>query len=162
MCGIFGFYKTSPQSLERNRADLLTGLDKISYRGPDGKGHWIDDAGQIGLGHVRLTIIDVESGAQPMHTNCGRYTIVYNGEIYNYLELRHILGAKNFSTSSDTEVVLRAFELWGVDCVTRFRGMFAIVIWDAKERQLFLHVIALELSLFTGLIPLMGYIFPLK
>lgn len=93
--------------------------------------------GQVGLGHVRLSIIDLESGAQPMHSDDGRYTIIYNGEIYNYIELRAELGEGTFRTHSDTEVVLRAFQAWGEDCVTRLRGMFAIAIWDAAEQKLF-------------------------
>ncbi len=94
--------------------------------------------GRVGFGHVRLSIIDLEAGAQPMHSDDGRYTIVYNGEIYNYIELRDELGEGLFSTHSDTEVVLRAFQRWGVQCVERLRGMFAIAIWDAVEQELFI------------------------
>jgi len=138
MCGIFGFIADRSQVIEKSSADLDHGLTLIRHRGPDGSGKWVSDDGRVGLGHVRLSIIDVETGAQPMHSDCGRYTIIYNGEIYNYLELRSELGIAQFNTHSDTEVVLRAFERWGPDCLSHFRGMFAIAIWDAREQQLFL------------------------
>lgn len=138
MCGIFGVLTANQRSKNDLNLVLSDGLDKIRHRGPDGLGKWVSDDGRIALGHVRLSIIDVETGAQPMHSDCGRYTIVYNGEIYNYLELRSELGGAQFHTHSDTEVVLRAFERWGVDCISRLRGMFAIAIWDSKEQKLFL------------------------
>lgn len=100
-------------------------------------GKWVSSDGRVGFGHVRLSIIDLETGAQPMHSEDGRYTIIYNGEIYNYIELRAELGEGTFRTHSDTEVVLRAFQSWGTDCVTRLRGMFAVAIWDSLEQQLF-------------------------
>ena len=138
MCGIFGFVADIPRAAERSQGELDTGLTRIRHRGPDGTGKWVSPSGQVGLGHVRLSIIDLETGAQPMHSDDGRYTIIYNGEIYNYIELRHELGAGEFHTHSDTEVVLRAFQRWGPDCVKRLRGMFAIAIWDAAEQKLFL------------------------
>jgi asparagine synthase (glutamine-hydrolysing) len=138
MCGIFGFVADRPRAAEQSSGELDTGLIRIRHRGPDGTGKWISPNGQVGLGHVRLAIIDVESGAQPMHSEDGRYTIIYNGEVYNYIELRNELGADTFRTHSDTEVVLRAFQRWGADCVSRLRGMFAIAIWDAAEQKLFL------------------------
>jgi asparagine synthase (glutamine-hydrolysing) len=98
----------------------------------------VSSDGRVGFGHVRLSIIDIETGAQPMQSGDGRYTIIYNGEIYNYIELRDELGRESFSTRADTEVVLRAFQRWGVDAVSRLRGMFAIAIWDAAEQKLFL------------------------
>lgn len=113
-------------------------MERIRHRGPDGSGSWVSPDGQVGLGHVRLAIIDLESGAQPMHSDDGRFTIIYNGEIYNYLELRAELDEESFRTRSDTEVVLRAFQRWGVECVKRLRGMFALAIWDACEQRLFL------------------------
>lgn len=119
-------------------AELDKGLDLIRHRGPDGVGKWLSSNSQIGLGHVRLSIIDLETGAQPMHSDDGRYTIVYNGEIYNYVELRQELGECSFKTGSDTEVVLRAFQRWGGECVSRLRGMFALAIWDSIEQKLFL------------------------
>lgn len=138
MCGIFGFVADHSREIERSSADLVVGLELIQHRGPDGTGKWISENGQVGLGHVRLSIIDIETGAQPMHASNGRYSIVYNGEIYNYLELRSELDEETFQTHSDTEVVLRAYQRWGVDCVRKLRGMFAIAIWDAVEQRLFL------------------------
>jgi asparagine synthase (glutamine-hydrolysing) len=137
MCGIFGFLTPGSRDVAVSSADLDVGLARIRHRGPDGTGKWVSQNGQVGLGHVRLSIIDLESGAQPMHSDDGRYTIIYNGEIYNYIELRAELGEGTFRTHSDTEVVLRAFQAWGEDCVTRLRGMFAIAIWDAAEQKLF-------------------------
>ena len=113
MCGIFGFVLDQPRAQEKSRQELDTGLARIRHRGPDGIGQSISPNGQVGLGHVRLSIIDLDTGAQPMHSQDGRYTIVYNGEIYNYLELRSELRGEAFNTQSDTEVVLRAFERWG-------------------------------------------------
>ena len=138
MCGIFGFFMPGARSIRSSAADLDLGLARISHRGPDGSGTWVSDDGRVGLGHVRLSVIDLETGAQPMHSADGRYAIVYNGEIYNYLELRADLGEQDFHTRSDTEVVLRAFQRWGADCVSRLRGMFAFAIWDTQEQTLFL------------------------
>jgi len=138
MCGIFGFLTDQPRVAAQGYSDIDLGLERIRHRGPDGAGRWLSERGQVGLGHVRLSIIDLESGAQPMHSTDGRYTIIYNGEIYNYLELRSELGGAPFHTQSDTEVVLRAFERWGPECVSRLRGMFAMAIWDATEQRLFL------------------------
>ena len=90
------------------------------------------------FGHTRLAIIDVESGQQPMASNCGRYVIVFNGEIYNYVELRSEILVSNFSTLSDTEVIIEAFKVWGENCVEKLRGMFAFAIWDQKNQSLFL------------------------
>lgn len=138
MCGIFGFVADGPRVLEKSSGELDAGLARIRHRGPDGTGMWVSNNGQVGFGHVRLSIIDIETGAQPMHSADGRFTIIYNGEIYNYIELRAELGNESFRTHSDTEVVLRAFQRWGADCVNRLRGMFAIAIWDETERKLFL------------------------
>ena len=138
MCGIFGFVAISPRAGDRSQEDLNTGLARIQHRGPDGSGKWVSPNGQVGLGHVRLSIIALETGAQPMHSDDGRYTIIYNGEIYNYIELRKELGEGAFQTHSDTEVVLHAFQRWGPNFVNHLRGMFAIAIWDAAEQELFL------------------------
>jgi len=138
MCGIFGVFSADPRPREAVDADLQTGMHKIRHRGPDGSGKWISKDGKTGLGHVRLSVIDIESGAQPMSSADGRYTIVYNGEVYNFLELRQELGADEFQTHSDTEVVLKAYERWGAECLSRLRGMFAFAIWDIKEEKLFL------------------------
>jgi len=138
MCGIFGFVIDQPRAIDLSSGELNAGLARIRHRGPDGTGKWVSSNGQMGLGHVRLSIIDIETGAQPMHSEDGRFTIIYNGEIYNYIELRAELGNDSFRTHSDTEVVLRAFQRWGADCVNRLRGMFAIAIWDSAEQKLFL------------------------
>lgn len=138
MCGIFGLVADRSREIEQSSAALDMGLTRIRHRGLDGTGKWVSDNGQVALGHVRLSIIDLETGAQPMHSDDGRYTIIYNGEIFNYIELRAELGESLFRTHSDTEVVLCAFERWGSDCITKLRGMFAIAIWDAAEQRLFL------------------------
>ena len=138
MCGIFGFFRNSPRPVEDLEAQLDTGLDRIRHRGPDGSGKWISDHNLVGFGHVRLSIIDLDSGAQPMHSQDGRYVITYNGEVYNYIELRKELGEHSFQTNSDTEVILRAYEHWGTECISHLRGMFAIAIWDNLEKKLFL------------------------
>ena len=138
MCGIFGFVSTQSRAHSESGADLDLGLERIRHRGPDGTGKWVSENGQAGLGHVRLSVIDLQTGAQPMVGNDGRYVIVYNGEIYNYIELREILGSETFRTHSDTEVVLRAFQKWGPECLKHFRGMFAFAIWDSAEQRLFI------------------------
>ena len=138
MCGLFAMLSRVPQGAHAVGAALHAAADTLAHRGPDGRGVWVSDDGLVGLAHVRLSIIDLDSGAQPMHSRCGRYTITYNGEIYNYLELREELGVDGFITASDTEVILRAFERWGPACVERLRGMFAFAIWDSKDRSLFL------------------------
>jgi asparagine synthase (glutamine-hydrolysing) len=108
------------------------------HRGPDGRGQWIDARAGIGLAHVRLSIIDLATGAQPMHGDAGA-VITYNGEIYNFLELQQELGGKQrFKTTSDTEVILKAYERWGERCVEHLRGMFAFAIWDPSRSALFL------------------------
>jgi asparagine synthase (glutamine-hydrolysing) len=112
--------------------------DLLAHRGPDGDGVWT--SGPVGLGHRRLAIIDLSpAGRQPMHSSDGRLTITFNGEIYNFLELRRELeaGGHAFRSRSDTEVMLAAYRQWGTSCVTRFRGMFAFALWDAHERSLF-------------------------
>lgn len=125
------------------RADGEGALETIAHmvevqrhRGPDGEGIW--SAPGVVLGHRRLKIIDLsDAGAQPMSTRDGRYTIVYNGEIYNYQELRESLSTCSFLSETDTEVALHAYAQWGPDCLRRFVGMFSLAIWDARERTLF-------------------------
>ena len=111
--------------------------DIIAHRGPDGQGHYCN--GPIGLGHRRLSIIDLTDAArQPMETRDGRFVLTYNGEIYNFKELKIELSAlgHRFNSTGDSEVLLHAFAEWGVDALLRFNGMFAFAIWDSKERQL--------------------------
>src|SRR2546421_11984697 len=109
----------------------------LRHRGPDG--HATSRLHGCHLGHNRLSIIDLESGQQPMCDTSGRYWITFNGEIYNYAELREELLRQNveFRTRSDTEVVLAGYKQWGVSALHRFRGMFAFAIWDTETRTLF-------------------------
>lgn len=135
MCGIAGII--SEAALTENQ--LRPVLSSLLHRGPDDEGMWLGPGGQAGLAHRRLSIIDLDSrSAQPM-TFAGRYHIVHNGELYNYLELRETLKAKgvSFFTASDTEVIVAAYAEWGKDCLLRFDGMFAFAIWDEREQKLF-------------------------
>jgi asparagine synthase (glutamine-hydrolysing) len=131
MCGIAGYYGLHADH------DLLERMnDCQQHRGPDGEG--IVTSGPCGLAHRRLSIIDVAHGQQPMDTADGRYSIAYNGEVYNYLDLREELVAlgRTFTTDSDTEVVLQAFAQWGPDAFDRFNGMFGLAIWDREDKRL--------------------------
>src|SRR5262249_38658169 len=109
----------------------------IRHRGPDGSGKFIDRS--VGLGHRRLSIIDVAGGDQPIANEDGTLQVVFNGEIYNFIELREELQAlgHKFKTRSDTEVIVHAYEQWGVDSVRRFNGMFAFALWDSVKESLF-------------------------
>ena len=112
-------------------------MKRMKHRGPDDDGIFTCD--NVGLGFVRLSILDLSSaGHQPMYSHNRRYVIVYNGEVYNYLELRKELRHKyNFKTGTDTEVVLAAYQEWGEDCLNRFNGMFAFVIYDIQTKEIF-------------------------
>lgn len=136
MCGIIGrFYRQPGQRLPFAEKDVA----RLSHRGPDGFGLYNNR--HIQFGHTRLAIIDLTAGGhQPMSYAGGRYVVTYNGEIYNYVELRAELEAKGerFTSSSDTEVLLAAYKVWGQGCVTHFRGMFAFALWDEREKSLFL------------------------
>ncbi len=137
MCGITGVLNHDRGPVGERTLRRMTAA--IAHRGPDGEGVWCGEG--IGLGHRRLAIIGVgPSGAQPMSTPCGRYVVTYNGEIYNFAELRAQLRDRGcaFRTRTDTEVVLRAFETWGPRCVERFNGMFAFAVWDTIQRTLYL------------------------
>jgi asparagine synthase (glutamine-hydrolysing) len=138
MCGIAGILSPDPALISRDRLKKMT--DAIAHRGPDGEQAWISGSGLIGLGHRRLAIIDLsDAAAQPMHY-LDRYTIIHNGEIYNYREIRDSLAAKgySFTTRSDTETILAAYDHYGVECLQHFDGMFAFALWDEKEKKLFL------------------------
>ena len=113
--------------------------DAISHRGPDGEGFWMNDEKTVGLGHRRLAIIDLSPEASQPFSFLGRYQLVFNGEIYNYPELKDELSQKgyHFQTTSDTEVLAAAYDCWKDNCLQRFDGMFAFAIWDVKEKQLF-------------------------
>src|SRR6266550_2889059 len=138
MCGIAGFISLTAKPFSPSAAALGAMSSLISHRGPDGDGEWVSSDERVGLVHRRLAIIDLSpSGAQPMHAP-NETVITYNGEIYNYIELRNELSAHwTFRSTSDTEVILAAYERWGEDCVTHLRGMFAFVIWDARNGKLF-------------------------
>jgi len=137
MCGIAGIFNLNGD--RALRAVVRTMTDAIAHRGPDGEGAYIK--GPVGLGHRRLAIIDLsQAGNQPMATENGKYVITYNGEIYNFKDLRKELEAEGdrFFSRTDTEVVLRAYARWGEKCVERFNGMFAFAIWNQEEKTLFL------------------------
>lgn len=137
MCGITGIFHFDTQRLvERHRLQSMT--DIIRHRGPDGEGFFIDK--NIGLGHRRLSIIDLATGDQPMYNEDKSIALVLNGEIYNYIELREelIKSGHKFRTTSDTEVVIRAYEEWGIECQNKFNGMWALALWDTRKQQLFL------------------------
>ncbi len=137
MCGIAGII--SPQKSIIKPTSLKTMSDSLSHRGPDGEGFWINKENTAGLSHRRLAIIDLsDAAAQPMHY-LSRYSIVYNGEIYNYKELKADLqkAGYHFTTQSDTEVILASFDFYKQDCVKYFDGMFSFAIWDEKLNELF-------------------------
>ncbi len=135
MCGISGFLNLDGRPAARAVVERMSRA--LAHRGPDGDGHWLE--GPFGLGHRRLAIIDLsDAAAQPMISRHGRFVISYNGEVYNFRELRAALAAAGcrFRSTSDTEVILEAFAKWGKDAISRFNGMFAIAIWDRQERRL--------------------------
>jgi asparagine synthase (glutamine-hydrolysing) len=141
MCGIAGLFDLRPSPREAKPASRAQQMaDSMIYRGPDGFGAWGDAASGIGLAHRRLAIVDLSpTGAQPMHSEDGRFVITYNGEVYNFQDLRVELVAlgHTFRGTSDTEVMLAAFMQWGVaDAVKRFVGMFAFAVFDRRERRL--------------------------
>ena len=131
MCGIVAVagHRWDSELLER-----MVGAQR--HRGPDATGLFRDPSGIGGLGHNRLSIIDLSaSGRNPMASHDGRYWIVFNGEVYNYLELRRELSDYPFRSQTDTEVVLAAYTRWGDECLSRFIGMFALCIWDTQTRS---------------------------
>ena len=137
MCGFAGIFHVGlPKPVDPARVERM--CDAIAHRGPDGFGVWT--APGVGLGHRRLSIIDIAGSPQPMHASDGRAVIVFNGEIYNYRELRAELAAKGaaFHTDGDTEVILAAYQAWGADCLKRLHGMFAFALYDAAARTLLL------------------------
>jgi len=133
MCGIAGIFGPNWK-----RAQLGAMVASQRHRGPDAEGVYVDPTGTAGLGHNRLSIIDLSpAGQQPMSSYDGRLWIVFNGEIYNYLELRAEIGDYPYHSQSDTEVILAAYERWGPDCLRRLIGMFAFLIWDELDQCLF-------------------------
>ena len=136
MCGIAGVLSLSQQTIPRLAERLKVMNDLQQHRGPDSDGLWMHSTKCCGFAHRRLAIIDLSTGDQPMTDSAGNW-IIYNGEIYNYRELRRELGVELFRTSSDTEVILHAWRKWGPDCVSHFRGMFSFALWDEATHTLF-------------------------
>lgn len=137
MCGIAGIFNTRSKSeIDSNLLERMR--DALVHRGPDGAGSFVDPG--VGLGHRRLSIIDVSAGQQPLFNEDHSVVVVYNGEIYNFNDLAKKLEAKGhvFRTRCDTEVIVHAWEEWGERCVDRFRGMFAFALWDKNQETLFL------------------------
>ncbi|MFO1014339.1 MAG: asparagine synthase (glutamine-hydrolyzing) [Caulobacteraceae bacterium] len=135
MCGIAGL--VTKDGSPARREVLARMIAQIRHRGPDASG--VEVRGPAGLAHARLSIIDLAGGVQPMSSTDGRLTLSFNGEIFNYIELREALirQGRVFATHSDTEVVLQAYDAWGADCVKRFNGQWAFAVWDARDNKLF-------------------------
>ena len=143
MCGIVGALSFGDSGFSVSEPYIEKMRDTMVHRGPDGAGTWISPDRRVGLGHRRLSIIDLsDAAAQPMCSTDGTLWITFNGEIYNHAELRRELektSRRPWKTDhSDTEVVIRAFEEWGIDCIKRFRGMYAFAIWDTRKQELWL------------------------
>ncbi len=143
MCGIVGSLVFRNSRFRVSEQYIIRMRETMAHRGPDGAGAWISPDCRVGLGHRRLAIIDLSEAAnQPMCNEDGTLWIAFNGEIYNHADIRTELektGRHTWSTDhSDTEVILHAFEQWGIDCLERFRGMFAIALWDSNTRELWL------------------------
>ena len=143
MCGIVGALIFKDCAFTITDPYITCMRDTMKHRGPDGAGIWISKDKRVGLGHRRLSIIDLSDAAsQPMSNEDGSLWVSFNGEIYNHAEIRAELeriGVHRWRTDhSDTEVILHAFEQWGIDCLERFRGMFAIALWDEKKKELWL------------------------
>ena len=142
MCGIAGFLdRASEMNAEALQTVNRCMTDAIAHRGPDDEGIWVDPAAGIALGHRRLSILDLSpEGHQPMHSVSGAFVIVFNGEIYNFREIRGELESHGhrFRGHSDTEIMLAAFEQWGVRrAVDKFNGMFSFAVWDRHNRTLY-------------------------
>ena len=137
MCGIAGFLNFESGKMP-DKSVIKSMTDAISYRGPDGFGYYINET--LALGHRRLSIIDLSTGNQPMFSDDGTIVLVFNGEIYNYIELREelIKLGYHFKTTSDTEVIITAYQHWGTDCQTKFNGMWSFALWDDNKKQLLL------------------------
>ena len=136
MCGIVGFVKNNSHSAEREILERMNNC--IVHRGPDDDGFYVN--GSVGLAMRRLSIIDIAHGKQPIHNRDKTKWIVFNGEIYNFQELRTDLEKRGhkFYTNSDTEAIVHLYDEYGADCVQHLRGMFAFAIWDENEKSLFL------------------------
>jgi len=140
MCGIVGYWNIAGVSRCEFANELKQGVALLDHRGPDDSGLWFNGQG-VGLGHARLAILDLsQSGHQPMMSEDGRYVLIFNGEVYNFKEIRKELIGMGFcfQGSGDSEVVLAAFQAWGVECVHRFIGMFSFAVWDEQEQKILL------------------------
>src|SRR6185436_4396709 len=137
MCGLAGILRLSAKAAPR-REELAEMIARLHHRGPDGAGFHQDE--QIGLAHARLSIIDLEGGWQPIHNEDKTVWVVFNGEIFNYVELRPQLEAQGhrFYTHSDTEVIVHLYEQYGDDFVKHLNGQFAIALWDTRRKRLVL------------------------
>ena len=135
MCGISGIVNQNNKPVLAQT--IQTMINCMKHRGPDDEGIYLDF--NVGFGFVRLSILDLSAaGNQPMYSRDKRYVIVYNGEVYNYIELKNELKHKyEFFTGTDTEVVLAAYQEWGENCLHRFNGMFAFVVYDIKSKEIF-------------------------
>ncbi|MCA6444535.1 MAG: asparagine synthetase B, partial [Bacteroidetes bacterium] len=141
MCGINGFVNLSLKNSNTQESCISQMNSSILHRGPDHSGVYISGDNTVILGMQRLSIIDISAGSQPMYSESKQIIIVFNGEIYNYKEIRDLLKSEfgsNFSTNSDTEVILRGYEAWGKDIFSYLNGMFAISIYDARANKLLL------------------------
>jgi asparagine synthase (glutamine-hydrolysing) len=139
MCGIVGF-KTS-RDFTRLKDSLQEATSRLSHRGPDDSGLFLDETAGVGMGHRRLSVIDLSITArQPMASDDGTVHIAYNGEVYNFKEIRNALKGygHHFRSHSDTEVILKSYLQWGIDCLQRFVGMFSLALWDGFKMHLFL------------------------
>ena len=136
MCGICGIYSFKGEPVYSDLLERMTSA--LKHRGPDGAGRYV--SGRVALGHRRLSIIDIEGGAQPITNEDESLHLIFNGEIYNFVELRDELEKKGhiFKTRSDTEVIIHGYEEWGLECVKRFNGIFAFALWDQTLGRLFL------------------------
>ncbi len=137
MCGIAGIIQSTASRCDKEHLKKMTGA--LAHRGPDGEGFWQNESTDVLLGHRRLSIIDISDAAHQPFQYASRYSIVHNGEIYNYIELKEQLQQKGYSfrSQSDTEVIAAAYDCWKNECVDYFDGMFAFAIWDEKEKILF-------------------------
>ena len=135
MCGLAGFINIPSGNISLLKAMI----SNIRHRGPDSEGYYTDSNHGIGIGHCRLKVIDLsENGAQPMLSLDKCVILAFNGEIYNYLELKAELSDYPFQGSSDTEVLLAAYKTWGLDCLKKLIGMFAFALWDARIKMVYL------------------------
>ena len=141
MCGFAGFIEFAPARSHDESARLIDQMtNRLTHRGPDDHGHWLNGSGSVALGHRRLSILDTsQHGHQPMASPCGRFVLAYNGEVYNHVELRRELlqSGATFQGQSDTETLVAGFSHWGIqDTIERCIGMFALAVWDTAEQSL--------------------------